>query len=161
MKRALLSALVLHLHCRAPSLFDPLFFLFDQSVFDCIVGQVGVRLHRHFFQDARSIRADRFHRKIQFIGDLGDRGAGRELAKDLELTLRQLGVQRPIGVARYPVGQYLRQRWAHILAPVNDGPDRADQLRRRGFLVELSRGAGAQSIDRILILGVGGQHQDG
>src|SRR5207244_7470424 len=64
-KRALLSALVLHFHCRAPSLFDQLFFLFDQSVFDCIVGQVGVRLHRHFFQDARSIRADRFHRKIQ------------------------------------------------------------------------------------------------
>src|SRR5206468_607749 len=55
-KCALLSVLVLHWSPLAP------FALFDEPVLDCIVSQVGVRLHCHLFEDPGAIRADGLHR---------------------------------------------------------------------------------------------------
>src|SRR5947207_6547268 len=73
--------------------------LLDKSVLDRVISQIGVRFHRHFLEDARAISADGLHRQVELIGDLRDRCARGQLAKNLELALRQFCVQRTIGIA--------------------------------------------------------------
>ena len=97
---------------------------------------------------------------MQLVGDFRYGGAGGDLAENLELALRQFAVQGLVRVAGDPVRENLRERRADELAAADHGADSADQLRRRGFLVEVSGRAGAQQVDRVLILRVARQHQD-
>ena len=55
---------------------------------DRIVGQVGVRFHRHLLENPRPIGAYGLYAQEQLVCDLGDGLAGSELAEYLELAFR-------------------------------------------------------------------------
>src|SRR4029079_11562062 len=57
------------------------------------------------------------------------------------------------------VGKNLRQRRAHILPSLNNGANRADELGRCSFLVQVTRRAGAQKVHCVLIFAVSGEHE--
>jgi len=46
--------------------------LFDQTVLDGVMGQLGVGFHPHLVEKPRAVSADRFDAEAERIGDLGD-----------------------------------------------------------------------------------------
>src|SRR5688572_8183615 len=123
----------------------------DQAVLHGIVSEVGVRFHPHLLQNPRTVGAYGLYREMELVGDLRDRLATRELAEDLEFTLRQRPVQRLVAVARDALGEHLRERRAHVLASLHRGADRTDELRGRSLLVDVAGGTCAKQVHGVLL----------
>ena len=56
----------------------PIPSLIDQLCLECVTDEVRVRLHPGLFQDPRSVSADRFHAKREFVGHFLDRLSGSD-----------------------------------------------------------------------------------
>src|SRR5688572_26840878 len=108
--------------------------LLDESVAERVRGDVGIRLEVHLLEHPASIRAHGLHGKAQLLRDLRHGTAARELAEDLELTLRELLVNRPVRATIVDLGdQQLRHRGAQITPSRQDHMHRFQQVVRRAL----------------------------
>src|SRR5262245_14791805 len=134
--------------------------LLDKAIRKCIGRDVCVRLEVHLFEHAAPVSADGLYRQAQLLGDFRHRAAARELAEDLELTLRELLVNRPVRPAVVDLrDQELRHRGAEVPASRQDHVHGLQQIIRRALLAEEPMRARPQHIDGVLPFRETGQDQ--
>src|SRR5580698_11189980 len=121
----------------------------QQVVFDGVVGDVGIRLHRHLLQDPCAISADGLHAQEQFRRDFRHTLTLGELAEDLELALRQHAVPWLAGCALQATDEHLGELWADIASAPHRRPDGAAQLAVIRILAQKPAGSGSQHVQPV------------
>src|SRR5579862_48818 len=130
------------------------FILVHQLMAQGVSGEIGVAGEAHLLEDAAAISADRLDRETHLVGDVGHRFAGRELHENLKLAVRQLPVQWRRGIAGRRKRQRFRERCANVFAARRNHANRLEQVTRLAGLREEAARAGAQQVDRVLLLGM-------
>src|SRR5258707_3846147 len=106
--------------------------LLNDSIAQRVAGDVRIRFEIHFFQYPGPVGTHRLDAQVQFLRDVAHAGPAGQLAENLQLTRRKLGMQRLVGVVfRFQVACHrLGERVAHVPAPIPNDAHRLQYLLR-------------------------------
>src|SRR6266851_3983806 len=115
----------------------------------CVVPQPGL------FDDARSMRADRFHAQIQAGGDFADRLSGAEQTEDPELSVSEPLMRQQLAAAETHIGS---DRGGHVRADIRpaggNAPNRLNKVGRGALFLNVPRRASSKRPNGEELLGV-------